>query len=68
MEDFDNPLAHMLQIAPNDETSAYSFFETYVTHLLLRGNSYAEIQRTAGVTLLRCGTLTRDRLSQCVLV
>ena len=47
MEDFDNPLAHLLQIAPNDETSAYSFFETLVTHLNLRGNAYAEIQRNA---------------------
>jgi len=47
MEDFDNPLAHLLQIAPNDETSAFSFFETYVTHLMLRGNAYVEVQRTA---------------------
>jgi HK97 family phage portal protein len=47
IEDFDNPLAHLLQIEPNDETSAYSFFETLVTHLMLRGNSYAEIQRNA---------------------
>jgi HK97 family phage portal protein len=46
-EDIDAPLSHLLQIAPNDETSAYSFFETLVTHLMLRGNSYCEIQRTA---------------------
>src|ERR1700729_2432364 len=25
-EDIDAPLSHLLQIAPNDETSAYSFF------------------------------------------
>jgi HK97 family phage portal protein len=47
MEDIDTPLAHLLQIAPNDETSAFSFFETLVTHLNLRGNAYAEIQRNA---------------------
>src|ERR1700678_1774439 len=46
-EDIDAPLSHLLQIAPNDETSTYSFFETLVTHLMLRGNAYAEIQRTA---------------------
>jgi len=36
-EDIDAFLSHLLQIAPNDETSAYSFFETLVTHLNLRG-------------------------------
>jgi HK97 family phage portal protein len=46
-EDFDAPLSHLLQIAPNDETSSYSFFETLVVHLNLRGNAYAEIQRNA---------------------
>jgi HK97 family phage portal protein len=46
-EDIDAPLSHLLQIAPNDETSAYSFFETLVTHLNLRGNGFAEIQRNA---------------------
>jgi HK97 family phage portal protein len=46
-EDIDAALSHLLQIAPNDETSAYSFFETLVTHLNLRGNAYAEIQRNA---------------------
>jgi HK97 family phage portal protein len=47
MEDFDNPLAHLLQIEANPETSAFSFFETLITHLMLRGNAYMEIQRTA---------------------
>jgi HK97 family phage portal protein len=47
MEDFDNPLAHLLQIEANPETAAYAFFETLITHLMLRGNSYAEIQRDA---------------------
>ncbi|MBN9616257.1 MAG: phage portal protein [Acidobacteriales bacterium 59-55] len=49
MEDIDAPLSHLLQIEANPETSAYSFFETLTTHLMLRGNAYAEIQRsTAG--------------------
>jgi HK97 family phage portal protein len=34
-------------LRPTNETSAYSFFETLVTHLNLRGNAYAEIQRNA---------------------
>jgi HK97 family phage portal protein len=47
MEDTDASLAHLLQIEANPETSAFSFFETFVAHLNLRGNSYAEIQRNA---------------------
>jgi HK97 family phage portal protein len=47
MEDFDNPLSHLLQIEANPETSSYSFIETLVTHLMVRGNGYAEIQRSA---------------------
>lgn len=47
MEDIDAPLSHLLQIEANPETSAYSFFETLTTHLMLRGNAYAEIQRSA---------------------
>jgi HK97 family phage portal protein len=49
MEDIDAPLSHLLQIEANPETAAYAFFETLTTHLMLRGNAYAEIQRnTAG--------------------
>jgi HK97 family phage portal protein len=44
-EDIDAPLGHLLQIEANPETAAYAFFETLVTHLMLRGNGYAEIQR-----------------------
>src|ERR1700733_1618325 len=45
MEDIDAPLSHLLQIESNSENSSYTFFETLVTHLMLRGNAYAEIQR-----------------------
>jgi HK97 family phage portal protein len=47
-ENIDIPLAHLLQIEANPETSAFSFWETYITHLMLRGNAFAQIQRTAG--------------------
>jgi len=47
-EDTDAPLAHLLQIESNLETSAFSFWETYLTHLNLRGNAYAFIQRDNG--------------------
>jgi HK97 family phage portal protein len=47
MEDFDNPLSHLLQIEANPETSSYSFMETLVTHLMVRGSGYAEVQRSA---------------------
>jgi phage portal protein BeeE len=29
------------------QASAYTFFETLTTHIMLRGNGYAEIQRNA---------------------
>jgi HK97 family phage portal protein len=45
MEDFDNPLSHLLQIEANPECSSYSFMETLVTHLMVRGSGYAEVQR-----------------------
>jgi HK97 family phage portal protein len=47
MEDFDNPLAHLLQIEANPECSSYSFMESLVTHLMVRGNGFAEVQRSA---------------------
>ena len=46
-EDTDIPLARLLQLEANPETSAFSFWETYIAHLMLRGNAYAEIQRAA---------------------
>jgi Phage portal protein len=47
MEDTDARLSHLLQLEANPETSSYSYFETLVTHLMLRGNAYSEIQRDA---------------------
>jgi HK97 family phage portal protein len=43
--DVDNWLLHLLTVEANPETSAFSFFETLLIHLNLRGNAYAEIQR-----------------------
>ena len=43
----DHPLAFLLNHEPNPELNAFEFWETMVAHLELRGNAYAEIQRTA---------------------
>src|SRR5665213_3194074 len=43
--DTENRLLHLLTIEANAEVSAYTFFETLIMHLMLRGNGYAEIQR-----------------------
>lgn len=40
-----HPFSRMLAVEPNDEMSAYSFWESQVGCLHLTGNSYAEIQR-----------------------
>ncbi len=45
--DVDNWLLHLLTVEANPETSAFSFFETLLIHLNLRGNTFAEIQRDA---------------------
>jgi HK97 family phage portal protein len=47
MEDIDAPLTYLLQVEANPETSSFSFIETFMVHLLLRGNAYAQIQRNA---------------------
>ena len=42
----EHPLQYLLGSAPNDESpSAVAFWESYVGHLVLTGNAYAEIQR-----------------------
>lgn len=40
-----NPVDALLYSRPNDEMSAVDFRQTMVTHTLLRGNSYAEIEQ-----------------------
>ncbi len=41
----DHPLASILDIAPNYECTARVFWETFVSHCLLWGNGFAEIER-----------------------
>jgi len=45
--DVDNWLLHLLTVEANPETSAFSFFETLLIHLNLRGNGFAFVQRDA---------------------
>jgi HK97 family phage portal protein len=44
----DHPLAYLLRWEPNDEMTAFTFFEALVGAMALQGNAYAEIQRDAG--------------------
>ena len=41
----DHPLAAILDVQPNYECTARVFWESYVSHALLWGNAYAEIER-----------------------
>lgn len=40
-----HPLYYLLHNAPNEEMTAFIFFETIMAHLLLWGNAYAQILR-----------------------
>jgi HK97 family phage portal protein len=41
----DHPLYFLLHSEPNEEMTAYSFWETLMTHLLLWGNAYVQVIR-----------------------
>lgn len=41
----DHPLNEILQIEPDDEHDGFRFFQQLMSHVLLRGNGYAEIVR-----------------------
>jgi HK97 family phage portal protein len=41
----DHPVAHLLQYEPNEEMTAFSFWEAIVIAMAAKGNGYAEIQR-----------------------
>jgi HK97 family phage portal protein len=45
---FDHPLAYLLSSEPNEEMTAFTFWESFVGALALTGNGYAEIQRDGG--------------------
>lgn len=42
---YSHPLYFLLHDSPNEEMTSFTFRETSMTHLLLRGNSYAQIRR-----------------------
>lgn len=44
----EHPLYHLLHHAPNKEMTSFSFRETLMSHLLIYGNGYAQIQRDGG--------------------
>ncbi len=63
-EAVEQPMHSALVNAPNAETTAMGFFETGTGHLLLRGNTYAQIIRRSGTgTAMELQTLLP---SQCV--
>jgi HK97 family phage portal protein len=45
VQEFENPLYHLLAVAPNSETTSFVYWETVAFHLSLTGNSYSEIER-----------------------
>ena len=46
VQEIENPLSYLLEVAPNTDMTSFLFFETFVYHLVLTGNAYAEIQRS----------------------
>ena len=46
----DSPVARLINYAPNDGQTAYDFWETYVTDILLYGKAYAVIVRDPRTT------------------
>lgn len=48
LEALDNPLYDLLTVTPNEEMTAFSFWEAMTGCLALTGNCYAEIIRTNG--------------------
>jgi HK97 family phage portal protein len=44
----DHPIAYLLQYEPNEEMTAFTFWESMVISMAAKGNGYAEIQRTRG--------------------
>lgn len=59
----DHPLYHLLHDEPNPEMTAYSFFETALTHLLLWGNFYAQIIRNGKGEVVSLYPLMPDRMN-----
>jgi HK97 family phage portal protein len=43
VQELQDPLFHVLAVAPNPEMTSFLFFETVTFHLSLTGNSYSEL-------------------------
>jgi HK97 family phage portal protein len=50
VQELENPLYHLLSVAPNPEMTSFVYFETVAFHLSLTGNSYSEIERSTDGT------------------
>ena len=59
----EHPLYHLLHDEPNPEMTAYSFFETALTHLLLWGNFYAQVIRNGKGEVISLYPLMPDRMN-----
>ncbi len=58
-----HPLYGILHDEPNPEMSAFSFRETLMTHLLLWGNSYAQVIRNGRGEIVALYPLMPDRMT-----
>lgn len=58
-----HPLYFLLHDAPNDEMTSFIFRETLMTHLLLYGNCYAQIQRDNGGRVIGLYPLLPSRMT-----
>ena len=58
----DHPLYFLLHSEPNEEMTAYTFWETLMTHLLLWGNSYVQIIRNGKGEVIALYPLMPNRM------
>jgi len=56
-----HPAARLLDLGPNDEMSPVDLIETLTGHVLLWGNGYAEVQRSADGSLVSIWPLRPDQ-------
>lgn len=60
--EFDHPVDFLLSSRPNDEMTAFSFRQTMVSHILLYGNAYAEIERDVSGRPMALWPIAPDRV------
>jgi len=59
---YDHKLYEILHSEPNPETSAFTFFETMMSQILLWGNAYALVVRDGKKTVLELWPLRPDKM------